>query len=50
MNSGIPNDEDLHAYVDGQLGPERRSYIEAWLATRPESAARDARACEGGWR
>ena len=42
MNSGIPNDEDLHAYVDGQLGPERRSYIEAWLATRPESAARVA--------
>jgi anti-sigma factor RsiW len=42
MNSGIPNDEELHAYIDGQLGPERRSYIEAWLATRPESAARVA--------
>ena len=42
MNSGSPNDEDLHAYVDGQLGSERRSYIEAWLATRPESAARVA--------
>lgn len=42
MNPVPPGDDELHAYVDGQLGPERRSYIEAWLATRPESAARVA--------
>jgi anti-sigma factor RsiW len=31
---------DLHAYVDGLLPLSRRAEIEAWLAARPEEAAR----------
>lgn len=33
---------DLHAYVDGQLTLGRRSEVEAWLASRPDDAARVA--------
>lgn len=33
---------DLHAYVDGQLTPARRSEVEAWLASHPDEAARVA--------
>src|SRR5437762_2758560 len=37
----IPVTEDeLHAYVDNELPAERRSDVEAWLATHPDDAAR----------
>ncbi|MGQ0681088.1 anti-sigma factor family protein [Bradyrhizobium sp.] len=37
----IPVTEDeLHAYVDDELPAERRGDVEAWLAARPEDAAR----------
>ncbi|HVX79206.1 MAG TPA: anti-sigma factor [Bradyrhizobium sp.] len=37
----IPVTEDeLHAYVDNELPPERRSDVEAWLAAHPDDAAR----------
>ncbi len=35
-------ESDLHALADGQLDPARREAIEAWLASRPEEAARVA--------
>lgn len=31
---------DLHAYVDGQLAPSRQAEVEAYLAARPDEAAR----------
>ncbi|HEV2514563.1 MAG TPA: anti-sigma factor [Devosia sp.] len=33
------SETDLHAYVDGQLPPERAAEVEAWLATHPDKAA-----------
>lgn len=37
----IPITEDeLHAYVDGELPTERRGDVEAWLATHPEDTER----------
>ena len=37
----IPVTEDeLHAYVDNELPPERRGDVEAWLAGHPDDAAR----------
>jgi len=37
----IPVTEDeLHAFVDNELPPERRGDVEAWLATHPDDAAR----------
>jgi anti-sigma factor RsiW len=37
----IPVTEDeLHAYVDGELPAERRGDVEAWLAAHPEDAER----------
>lgn len=39
--SGVSEDE-LHAYVDGQLPAERRGAVEAWLAAHPDDAARVA--------
>jgi anti-sigma factor RsiW len=37
----IPVTEDeLHAYVDNELPAERRSDVEAWLASHPDDAAR----------
>ena len=35
-------EEELHAYVDGELAPDRRVAVEAWLASHPEDAARVA--------
>ena len=34
------NDLDLNAYIDDQLEPGRRIEVAAWLAERPEKAAR----------
>lgn len=33
-------EDDLHAYVDGALTPERHAEVEAWLATHPADAER----------
>jgi anti-sigma factor RsiW len=35
-------DGELHVYVDGELPPDRREAVEAWLASHPEDAARVA--------
>jgi anti-sigma factor RsiW len=34
--------DELHAYVDGMLPPDRKRAVEAWLAAHPEDAARVA--------
>jgi anti-sigma factor RsiW len=33
------HDDELHAFADGQLAPERREAVAAWLAEHPEQAA-----------
>jgi anti-sigma factor RsiW len=43
--TGAPHpirEEDLHAYVDGQLDPSRRPAVERYLAATPEAAQRAA--------
>src|SRR5437763_10615335 len=35
-------EHELHAYVDGELPPERMAAVEAWLASHPEDAGRVA--------
>ena len=35
-------DEELHAYVDGELPADRRAAVEAWLATHADDAGRVA--------
>ncbi|UYB52127.1 anti-sigma factor [Xanthomonas sp. AM6] len=40
-----PDDETLHAYVDGRLDPARRAQVAAWLQAHPAQAARVA-----GWK
>ena len=35
-------DGELHAYVDGELPPDRSEAVEAWLASHPEDAGRVA--------
>lgn len=43
-----PTEDDLQAYVDDQLPPERRQAVEAYLAQSPEDAARVAAYREQG--
>lgn len=43
--SMIPGEDELHAYVDGRLEPQRRAEVERYLAGAPEVAAR-----VDGWR
>ena len=38
-------EQDLHAYADDRLAPDRRAAVEHWLAANPEAAAEVA-----GWR
>src|SRR5262249_61348478 len=38
----IVTEDELNAYVDDELPPDRRSAVEAWLATHPDDAARVA--------
>lgn len=33
------SERELHAFVDGQLSPERQAAVEAWLKERPDEAA-----------
>src|SRR5689334_17843625 len=41
--TGIPvTADELHAFVDGELPPDRLDAVEAWLATHPDDAARVA--------
>lgn len=42
-NGVLPvGEDDLHAFVDGQLSSERRAAVERWLAGDPEAASRAA--------
>ncbi|MGO2393235.1 MAG: anti-sigma factor family protein, partial [Halomonas sp.] len=45
MKTYRPSEQDLHAYLDDQLDPERRRWVESWLAANPEQAAQME-----GWR
>lgn len=38
----IVGEDELNAYVDGELPADRRSVVEAWLGTHPDDAARVA--------
>jgi anti-sigma factor RsiW len=40
MNAHAPDDLALHAWLDGELAPERRAEVDAWLAEHPDDAAR----------
>src|ERR1700722_2502014 len=44
MSEGMPpiNENDLHAYLDGQLDAERRLAVERYLDENPEDAQRMA--------
>lgn len=44
MNEALPNvgTDELHAFVDGQLEPDRVAAVLAWLQAHPEDAARVA--------
>jgi anti-sigma factor RsiW len=33
-------EDELHAFVDGELAPDRRGAVEAWLAAHPDDMAR----------
>src|SRR6266542_709425 len=36
-------EDELHAYVDGELPADRRTAVEAWLAAHPDDMARVAK-------
>ncbi|MBA4178371.1 MAG: anti-sigma factor, partial [Leptothrix sp. (in: Bacteria)] len=38
-DKSIVTEDELHAYVDGQLEPERLAAVMAWLRERPDDAA-----------
>ncbi len=38
----VVSEEELHAYVDGQIAGGECAVIERWLASHPEDAARVA--------
>ena len=40
MNSSPVTDADLHAFLDGELPPERHRAVEAWLAAHPDARRR----------
>jgi anti-sigma factor RsiW len=40
MSNTAPDDTALHAWLDGELTPERRAQVDAWLREHPEDAAR----------
>ncbi|WP_448207375.1 anti-sigma factor family protein [Azospirillum sp. sgz302134] len=40
MNAHRVTDDELHAYVDGQLDGDRRLIVERWLADDPDAARR----------
>lgn len=42
LPAGPMSDEDLHAYVDRRLSPERQAEVERWLANDADAAARVA--------
>ena len=42
MSGGPIGESDLQAYVDGRLPPAQAAALEAWLAERPDDAARIA--------
>ncbi|MGH7003789.1 MAG: anti-sigma factor family protein, partial [Alphaproteobacteria bacterium] len=42
MSGGPISENDLQAHIDGRLGAVRAAEVEAWLAERPEDAARIA--------
>jgi len=40
MTNANVNEQDLHAWLDGELAPEQREEVERYLASHPEEAAR----------
>ena len=40
QNDNTVCEQELHAYVDGELDAQRRLEVEAWLAVHPEAGAR----------
>src|SRR5262245_18878985 len=38
----VVTEDELHAYVDGELAPDRREAVETWLATHADDSLRVA--------